>query len=219
MSTLQYKIMGVVSFLLALCSGIAFFAMRDELARGVGEGPPAWVGPGGGAFILIGVRLMLKKSPDPNQMSEIDLLKHNFGQTRTAQYVVLGVVGLLDLMIVGVTFLGWDSTSNLGLVGTIFLGSLFSICAVLAIFALNNIYNTFGGRARALLDRILNRPQEISHVQHMVVATSNVPGSEHGTVTIHFTDGASHLFQGDPAHAARIVECLRQRNPALPVHP
>ena len=219
MSTAQYKVMGVVSFLLALCCGIAFLAMSDELKRGVGDGPPPWVGPGAIAFIVIGVRLMLNKSPDPNAMNDIDLIKHNFAQTRTAQYIVLATLGFLNVVIFGCTFLGWDSTSNLGIVGVTILGALFSICTVLSLFCLVNVYNTFGGSGRALLDRLLNRPEEISHIQHVVTSTSNVAASQHGSVTIHFVDGSSHLFQGDPSHAARILECLLQRNPAIAVNP
>ncbi len=167
MSTVQYKVLGVVSFLLALCCGIGFFAMRDELARSVG--PPARVGPAGVAFMLFGVRLMMKRSPDPNQMNDVGLVKHNFGQTRTAMYMVLGVVGFLDVAIFGVTFLGWDSGSNLSLVGITCLGALFSLCAVLALFVLANIYNPFGGRARALLDRILT-----SNVPRPVITDSQL---------------------------------------------
>lgn len=210
--------LGVVSFLLAICCGIAFLAMTDEAKRGVGDGPPVWVGPAAILFIVAGVRWVLKKSPDPATMSDIELIKHNFAQTRTAQLIVIGVVGFLDVVIFGCTFLGWDSTSNLGLVGVIFLGALFSICAVLGLFCLENIFHTFGGRARALIDRLTNRPQEVTHVQHVVTSTTNVPGSEHGTVSIHFVDGTSHVFQGDPVHSARIVECLLQRNPAIQVN-
>lgn len=211
--------MGVVSFLLALCCVIAFLAMTDEAKHGVGDGPPTWVGPAALLFIAAGIRWIMKKSPDPAKMSDIELIKHNFAQTRTAQFIVVGAVGFLDVVIFGCTFLGWDSTSNLGLVGVIFLGALFSICAVLALFCLKNIYNTVGGRARALIQRLLNRPDEISHLHFAISATANVPGSEHGSVTIHFVDGSTHLFQGDPVHSARIVECLLQRNPAIQVNP
>ena len=218
MSTFQYRVLGFCSFLLALCCGIAFLAMRSELDRGVGEGPPWWVLPGCVLFVVGGIRLVMKKTPDPYKMNDIDLIKYNMAQTRIVQYIVLVCVGGLAFVIFGLTFLGWDPSSNFGLFAAIVLGFLFAVCTMLSLFCISNIYNTYGGRARAITQRLLHRPQEIEHVEHVVTMAQGVPGSEHGTVRIQFNDGSSHLFQGAPDHAARLVQCLQERHPALLVN-
>lgn len=220
MTTAQYRIFGFVFVLLALALGITYFGMSEGAANGTGSDPPPfWVGPGAILCLLNAIRLFRKRSPDPAGMNDVELIKYNFAQTRLTQYFLIGVFGPMCVLMVGFGFLGWDSTFEPGPVAGAVLAVVFTGCAYMVWFCLKNIYNTIGGRGAALLDRLLMRPEEIAHLTHTVTTANNIQASAQGSVHIHFSDGTSHLFQGAPDHVARIVECLLERRPDLPVNP
>lgn len=220
MSTAQYKVFGFVCVLLGVALGITHLAMTDGAARGTSEPPPVWAGPGAIAFFVLAVWLFFKKSPDPQQMNDVELLQHNMRQTRNTQMILVLIVFVpLGALAFGLTFLGWDSSSDLGLGGVIFMAFLFATAVMLGLASLRIIYHTIGGRGRAAIDRLLMRPGEISHIEWMTTTVNGASVSRHGSVHIHFTDGTFHHFQGDPLHAERIVRCLQERRPDLPVNP